>query len=123
MIKILLLILIAVTIGAGGQVLFKKSVNNIETPSLKCLKSYSNFLKNVLKSRLIWFGFLFIGISVIFWLMALAQTELSIAYPLESIHYILTLIFASIFLNEKIDKMKIIGTTLVVLGIILIAIS
>jgi len=60
---------------------------------------------------------------LIIWLMALAQGDLSLVYPLGSIQFILILFSAHIFLNEKIDKMKLIGTFLVVLGIVFITIS
>jgi uncharacterized membrane protein len=57
------------------------------------------------------------------WLIALAQGDLSLVFPIGSIQYIFVLFSAHIFLNEKIDRMKLIGTFLVVAGIILITIS
>lgn len=123
MLKIIALILLAELWGVGGQILFKKSVNRLETPNLRSLSSYLNFLKCVLRMPHVWLGFCFIGVGITVWLIALAQTSLSIAFPIDSMQYILTLVFARIFLGERIDGMKLGGTLLVVLGIILVAMS
>ena len=61
--------------------------------------------------------------GVVLWLVALAQNNLSLMYPLGSMQYLLTLLAARIFLGEKIDRPKLAGTFLVVSGIILIATS
>jgi len=63
------------------------------------------------------------AIGLVIWLIALAQADLSIVFPIGSLQYILVLFLAHILLGEKIDRMKFIGTFLVVFGIILITIS
>ena len=55
--------------------------------------------------------------------MALAQADLSFVFPVGSIQYIFVLFGTSIFLGEKIDRMKLTGTLLVITGIILITLS
>ena len=57
------------------------------------------------------------------WLFALTGGALSVVFPLGSFQYVLILIMARIFLGEKIDTMKLLGTFLVVVGIILITLS
>lgn len=123
MIKVVLLILLAEVWGVIGQVFYKKSVNKLETPNLRCIKSYSRFIKSVVTMPTIWVGLFFICIGLGVWLIALAQTDLSIAFPIDSMQYIITLFAARIFLNEKMDKMKIFGTLLVIGGIIVVAMS
>ena len=54
---------------------------------------------------------------------ALAQAELSIAFPIGSLQYVMTLFAAHYFLDEKINRLKLIGTFLVVGGIALVIIS
>jgi len=123
MIKALLLIFVAELWGTGGQVLFKRSVNELEAPNLRCAVSYLNFVRCILKTPKIWLGFCLIAIGVVVWLTALAQTELSLAFPIKSMQYILTLVAARLFLNERIDAMKIAGTLLVIAGIVMITVS
>ncbi len=121
LIRIGFLILLAETWNTIGQVFFKKATNQLEIPTLRSIKSYLTFLTRVLKKPGIWLGLGSLGIGIILWLMALAQGDLSLVYPIGSLQYILTLIAARIFLHEKIDGMKLIGTLCVVVGIILIA--
>ena len=123
MIKVLILVLISEAWTALGQILFKKSTNAIEMQSLRGVDNKINFIKNVLSKPTIWFGLIAMSAGMIVWLIALAQGDLSLVFSMGSIQYVLILFLAHFFLGEKIDKMKFIGTFLVVFGIILITIS
>lgn len=123
MTKIILLILLSELWGTCGQVFFKKSVNKLEAPNLRKAASYMKFLKSVVRMPTIWIGLVFIGIGLAVWLTALAQADLSFVFPMDSMQYIITLAAAHIFLGEKINRLKIIGTSLIVGGIILVAMS
>ena len=109
--------------GAVGQTLFKKSTNTIEVHSLKNVSTIVRFLLEILAKPYIWVGFLCITGGLVMWLIALAQGDLSLVYPISSMQYILILISSHVFLQERVDVMKLIGTFLVVVGIILVAIS
>ena len=121
--KVLLIILFAELWGVGGQILYKKSVTRIGTPDLRSLSSYIEFFKKIIAMPGIWIGFGCVTIGISIWLAALAQADLSIAFPIDSMQYIMTLVAAHIFLGEKINKMKLTGTLLVVGGIILVVLS
>ena len=123
MIKIVLLVLMAEIFGAVGQTLFKKSTNTIEVHNLKDVGTIVRFLVDILVKPYIWVGFLCISGGLVMWLIALAQGDLSLVYPISSMQYILILISAHVFLQERVDVMKLIGTLLVVVGIILVALS
>lgn len=123
MIKVILLILLAEIWATWGQILYKKSVNLIETPSLRSHISYFNFIKKILAMPGIWMGLILITIGMVTWLFALAQTSLTKAFPIDSMQYIIMLFAAHFFLDEKIDGLKVAGTLLVVLGIIIVALS
>jgi len=123
MVKILLLILLAEIFTAIGQILFKKSTNALESYSLRGVNTHIRFLSDILTRPSIWTGFLSMAIGLIIWLMALAQADLSLVFSIGSLQYILILFLAHILLGEKIDRMKLIGTFLVVFGIVLITIS
>jgi multidrug transporter EmrE-like cation transporter len=66
-------------------------------------------------------GLFFYAISTVFWLIALSKIELSVAYPMLSIGYVLLMILSYFLLNESITVYKVIGTLLVVVGITLIS--
>ena len=121
LIRIVLLVLFTELWNTTGQIFFKKATQGLEIPTLRSLKSYLAFLSKVIRIPGIWLGLGCLAVGITFWLMALAQGDLSLVYPIGSLQYVLTLIAARVFLNEKIDRMKLIGTVCVVAGIILIA--
>jgi drug/metabolite transporter (DMT)-like permease len=123
MIKLLLIIILSEIVTCIGQIIYKRSVNTLELHSLRGIGNHLKFLKNVLSHPGIWYGLLAMTAGLLLWLIALAQGDLSLVFPIGSIQYIFVLFSAHIFLNEKIDRMKLIGTFLVVAGIILITIS
>lgn len=117
MLEIIVLISFSALLNTIGQIIYKKVLNRVDT------HNYLPFLKIVLRSFNIWLGFFCIGLSIVIWLMALSKTELNIIYSLDSMSYILMPIAAMIFLGEKIDRNKIIGTIFIVFGIIIVAFS
>lgn len=123
MIKILILVIIAEAWTAYGQVLFKKSTNDIGVYALRGMKNQMRFIGNVLSKPNIWVGLVSMSVGMVVWLTALAQGELSIVFSMGSVQYVMILFLAHFFLGEKIDKMKLAGTLLVVVGIILITLS
>ncbi len=124
MIKIILLVLVAEIFTAIGQVLLKKSANAAgSSHDLRQLSGHARLLKDVVTQPTLWAGFVAMAAGLIVWIIALAQGDLSLVYPLGSIQYIIILFSAHFLLGEKIDKMKFVGTFLVVAGIVLITIS
>jgi drug/metabolite transporter (DMT)-like permease len=123
MMKIVLIVLLAEIFTAVGQILLKKSANAADSYNLRRLDSHARFLADVFANPALWGGFLAMGIGLVVWIFALAQGDLSLVFSLGSLQYILILFGAHFFLGEKIDKMKVAGTFLVVFGIILITIS
>jgi len=123
MVKIIILVLVAEIVTAFGQILFKKSTNAMESYSLRGFENHKRFLGEVLSKPSLWAGFLCLAAGLAIYLVALAQGDLSLVFPLGSIQYIFILFAAHQFLGEKIDAKKLAGTFLVVFGIILISLS
>ena len=69
--------------------------------------------------RFIIFGYIFFVLAVIFSYALMKIIPMKYYTVVMSINYITVLIGANIFLNEKINKEKVIGTTLVAIGIII----
>mgnify|MGYP003125922542 CR=1 FL=1 len=60
----------------------------------------------------------FAGIS---WILAMTKFEISYAYPFISLNYILVLAAGFLLFDESINTYKVVGSLLVVLGVIVIA--
>lgn len=122
-IKVMLLILLSEILNVTGQILFKKSTNAVDAGPMRGLSGHVGYIRNVLTNNLIWLGFSFQVLCVAAWILALAQADLSFVFPSGSIQYIFILFGAHIFLEERIDRVKLIGTLLVIAGIAFIALS
>lgn len=118
-----MIVLLAEVVTAVGQILFKKSANKLERYSLRGLDRHMGFIKSLLIQPSIWAGLVFMSAGMVIWLVALAEGPLSLVFSLGSMQYLLILFGAHVFLGEKIEKNKVIGTVLVMLGIVLITMS
>ncbi len=121
--KVLIAILLSEIFNVVGHILFKKGANTIDAGRMRGLTGHVGYFRSVLSKNSIWAGLGFQVLCVAAWLVALAQADLSFVFPVGSIQYIFILFGAHIFLGEKIDRMKVAGTILVMAGITLIAVS
>ncbi len=71
----------------------------------------------------IWVGLLVVCCGMAVWLLVLAEAELSLAFPLDSIQYIIILFSSYLFLGERINRDSIIGTAFIIGGIVLVALK
>lgn len=122
-IKVILLILLSEIINTAGQVLFKKSTNSAGSGKLRGVSGHAGYIKTMFLRSQIWMGFSCQVLAVAIWILALAQADLSLVFPLGSMQYIFILLGAHMFLGEKIDRMKLLGTFFVVAGIVIISLS
>ncbi len=123
MVKIILLVLLSEAITVIGQILFKKSTNDVGIYSLRHRRDRIRFLSEIFTRPHLWLGVLAMVMGLIVWLLAIAQGDLSLVFPIGSLQYILILFLAHKFLGEKIDRMKLIGTLFVMAGIVLMSVS
>jgi drug/metabolite transporter (DMT)-like permease len=122
--KIVLLAISAAVFGTTAQILFKKSVNAVDSgKSLRGMRGHLEYFRNILSKNTVWAGLFSQIVCLTLWVMALAQADLSFVFPLGSAQYIFILFGSHVFLNEKINKMKLASAFLIVVGIVLITIS
>ena len=106
--KYSLLLITSVFISACSQILLKKSAS-IQYKSI--LKEYFNW------RVLIGYGIFFI--STILTILAFKGLDYKNGPIIESLGYIFIMILSRLFLKEKITKTKILGNSLILLGIII----
>ena len=62
-------------------------------------------------------GFLAAFIASLFWMAAMTKFELSHAYPFMALNFVFVLILSSLLFSEAVTLLKVLGISLVVLGI------
>jgi len=112
---ILLLTLATVVMSAFGQIALKVAVERSELRTAMEAGVFSAFLAAA-GSVYIWGALAIYAVSIVLWLWVLSKVELSLAYPLVSLGFVVTMIFAALFLHEHITPLRIAGTLLIVAG-------
>lgn len=113
----LMFILFSVALGATGQVLVKIGMKKFGV--LSVLSIWSK-LPRVFAIPEILLGFLFFAISSILWLAIISKNEISYAYPLVSLSYVVIFLFSVFLFGERVSLLRICGLTSICLGVILI---
>ena len=60
-------------------------------------------------------------ISVMVWIMALSRVEVSIAYPLLSVGYVVNAIAAWYLFGEAVTPLRLLGIGVIIIGVVLVA--
>lgn len=113
-------ILISVITGAVGQVMLKKGMTTLG-PLVISIKEIPSLVLKIATNPFIFFGLaIYVG-GILFWLVALSRVDLSFAYPFASLSYVLMFLASWIFLNEQITMLRIIGSVVIILGVIIVS--
>jgi len=63
-------------------------------------------------------GFSLYGLGAVVMMIAFQFGELSVLHPMLSVGFVLSIILGSAFLNEKVSVIKVLGTGLIIIGMI-----
>ncbi len=114
------LLFLGVLIGSGSQLLLKAGMNRIGTFQFTLANLWPVFWQ-VSASPYIILGTLGFVLGLVIWLMVLSRTEISVAYPMMSIGYIITSVGAYYFFQENLSPLRIAGIVSIMFGVYLIS--
>lgn len=113
------LILVSVFLGAAGQILVKYGASGLDIDFT--FRHIIPSILNILGNLPVMLGIISYGISFLIWIKVLSKVELSYAYPMVSMGYIITMIFSYFLFKENISPARIIGVVLIIAGVVLIS--
>lgn len=113
-------ILISVLGGALGQLILKRGMNSLGPLTLSISDLVPTLLKIALNPFVI-VGLAIYVTSTVFWLTALSRVDLSFAYPFASLSYVIMLIASWQIFDESITPLRLLGTFIIVVGVLLIS--
>jgi drug/metabolite transporter (DMT)-like permease len=119
---IIFLIFLTSVCDTARQLFLKTAINSLNWHLDSVKKVFFFILKLVVTPR-VWIGFVFSCLSLFIWLFVLSRAELSFAFSVDSMHYILIALASGLILKEKVGPKRWIGTLLIVLGIVLVTLS
>ena len=117
-IDVIALILISMTLGSFGQVYLKMGLRNIGTLDLKDLMTEK--LISIITDKNVILGIALYGVATLLWFVVLSKAELSYAYPLIALSYVVTAILAKFYFNETISIIRWAGILAIIFGAFLI---
>jgi len=120
MLKTLIVMLLAITSGAIGDIFLTQGMKSFGDISAMGLKQ---IFETVLKALTNWRLILGTAMQAVYfglWLAVLSWEDLSVALPMQALSYIVVAFLAQWFLGEHVSGMRWAGISLVCAGVILI---
>jgi len=116
----LALILTGVTLNATAQLLLKAGARTLPGASLQ-VSNAGVLLERALMNGPILAGLACYVVSVAFWILALTRVDVSVAYPMLSIGYVINAVAAAALFAEQLTAQRLAGIGVIVLGCWLVA--
>ena len=114
------LVLTGVLLNACAQLLLKAGTNAVGHFEFSGREIFSVAPKLLFEPHIMG-GLACYAISVVVWIGALSRTPVSIAYPMLSIGYIVNAVAAWYLFSEALTPARLVGITLIIIGVILIS--
>ena len=112
--------ILTIVIASVGQIILKFGIDkSLNSHNLKSINNFLDFYL-IFSAPLVLLGLIFYGLSAFLWIVVLSELDLSIAYPILGLTYILVLLLSFFFLGESLSILKFTGTLFVLFGVALI---
>lgn len=114
------LILAGVLLNAGAQLLLKAGMSQIGHFEFSMSNAMPIAMK-VMVNPPILAGLSAYVLSVVVWLLVLSRVQVSYAYPMLSIGYVVNAVAAYYLFGEPLTSMRILGIFIIIAGVYLVA--
>ena len=113
----LAVLLIAIMLGAAGQICLKFGLGKLgsQTPFVVVTAMFRNW--HVLA------GFVAYGVSSLMYLFVLSRLDVSYAYPFVAINYVFVTFLAWLILKETVPALRLVGLAIICMGVLVLAVS
>lgn len=116
-----LFILLCIIFTVYGQLILKWRINLQPEMPTNFLDKAFTLVKLIIFDPYVLSGFVAAFVASIFWMAAMTKFSLSFAYPFMGLAFILVMVLSAAFFGEQLNLYKVIGTLLVVSGIIVMS--
>lgn len=114
------LILLSIFLNSAAQILVKYGARGIQFD----FSSWNHFITTmigIIKNLPVMSGLVLYGLSFLVWVKVLSQVDMSYAYPMVSIGYIIIMLFSYLLFKENITIVRLIGVFFIIIGVIFVA--
>lgn len=114
----IILILLSVLLNCAAQLLIRKGMLiEGEVGMQNMLSHVGSMITNVW----LWGAMLCYALSIFLWMSVLSKVEVSYAYPLLSVGYVVSAVAGYALFNENLSPIRIAGIIVICIGVILIS--
>jgi drug/metabolite transporter (DMT)-like permease len=117
------LLVVSVSFAVAGQLTLKAGMERVGRIGAAQVAAPMETIAKALREPRLWLGLFLFGVSALFWLVVLSRVDLSLAYPMVGMTYIIVVALARFLLHEQIPPLRWIGVVVVACGIALIGLS
>jgi multidrug transporter EmrE-like cation transporter len=114
------LVLTGVMLNAAAQLLLKAGTNAIGHFDFQLANLLPIGLKVALEPHILG-GLACYAVSVVVWILALSRVEVSIAYPMLSLGYVVNAVAAWWLFGEVLNATRLAGIGIIIVGVVLVA--
>ena len=115
----LLLILVGVFLNAVAQLLLKAGTNSVG--AIGGMQALRGVAVALMLHPAIIAGMACYVVSLVVWIVALSRVDVSIAYPMLSLGYVMNAALASWLFGEHVDLQRGLGIGIILIGVTLVA--
>lgn len=102
------------------SIFFSSAAQIFQKLASEDMKSHTGSTIQLLFKPNILLSIFFLGTGLLLWLMVLGKLELSIAYPMLSMGYVLVMVAARVIFKEHIPVRRWVGAFIIIVGITLL---
>jgi multidrug transporter EmrE-like cation transporter len=114
------LVALAIVLGTAAQLLLKAGTNAVGQFAFTLQNAVPVGLRLALEPRIA-AGAACYAVSLVFWVMALSRTQVSVAYPMVSLGFALNAVLAWWLLGEAVTLQRAVGIAVIIAGVFLVA--
>ena len=113
------LIALSISTGVAGQTAIKLGVSQPQAAS--SASGLWSMIELILGSPWVLLGLTLYGVGAVAWIAVLARLDLSLAYPLLALNFVLITVSSKVILGETVPTMRWIGMLVICAGIVIVA--
>lgn len=111
--------ILCVALSVTAQFLLKAGMSDVEIKSVLAQPFSARTLVSVFSNLSILGGFALYGLGAIAWLGVLSQWDVSKAYPLVGLGFVFTVLIGWM-IGEHVTTVRVLGVTLICVGVVLV---
>jgi drug/metabolite transporter (DMT)-like permease len=121
MLKTIVVILLAVTAGAVGDIFLTLGMKSVGDLSTKGVREMVDMAFRALTSPKLIIGTILQAAYFGLWLAVLSWEDLSVALPMQALNYVIVALLAQWYLGESVTLMRWSGIVIILIGVGIVA--